>query len=123
MKYEDLLSVPYKEFGRDKDGMDCYGFVIELCRRNNTPLLDFICHDSMIEGKNLSEILAKINVHLIPEEEKKYGDLIQWEYEGNLHVGFFLGRNLVIHMTFKGVRITPLLLIHNAKYGRVEKWQ
>ena len=40
MKYDDLLNVPFKRFGRDKSGFDCYGVVMECCKRAGTPLKD-----------------------------------------------------------------------------------
>lgn len=123
MYYEDLLSVPYKEFGRDKNGMDCYGLVLEMCRRNGTPLLDFVYHDKFIKENELQDCIGKVNLKLIPAEEKKAGDIIQWEFEKNLHVGFLIDSETVIHATFQGVRITPICIIKNPHYGRVEKWQ
>lgn len=121
--YEDLLTVPYKEFGRDKDGMDCYGLVLEMCRRNGTPLIDFIYHNSHIKNDKIDECLGKINVRKIEAEERKTGDIIEWDYENTLHVGFLLDKETVIHATYNGVRITPVAIIKNAKYGKVEKWQ
>lgn len=123
MKYEDLLTVPYKEFGRNMDGMDCYGLVIEMCKRNGTPLIDFVYHDKQVKNHQLDECLGKTNVRLIDSEERQSGDIIEWNYEDNLHVGFLVDRNTVIHATFKGVRITPVAIIKDYKIGRVEKWQ
>jgi hypothetical protein len=49
--YEDLLIVPYKENGRDTDGMDCYGFVIELLRRAGKNLADIAYLDNVPEAE------------------------------------------------------------------------
>lgn len=123
MRYEDLLTVPYKEFGRDvSTGLDCYGLVLEMCRRNGTPLIDFVYHDSMVKNSKLSECLGKINVKEIPPEERKPGDIIEWTFEDCLHVGFILENDLIIHATFQGVRITPVMAIRKYKIGRVIKW-
>lgn len=124
MYYEDLLTVPYKEFGRDKNGMDCYGLVLEMARRNGTPLLDFVYHDKLVNNREIDSCLGKINVSRIQETEKKAGDLVEWDFEDNLHVGFLLDENTIIHATYEGVRITPLVIIKNKapKFGRIEKW-
>lgn len=38
--FDDLVGIPYKEAGRGLDGMDCWGLVIECCRRIGIPLDD-----------------------------------------------------------------------------------
>lgn len=121
MYYEDLLTTPYKEFGRTKDGMDCYGLVLELCRRNGTPLVDFVYHDKWVKNDMLEDCLGKVNVQIVPNEERKPGDIIEWNYEDCLHVGFLIDEETIIHATFNGVRITPIAIIKNYKIGRVQK--
>lgn len=117
MKYDDLLSVPYKEGGRDKDGMDCYGYVLELCRRNGTPLKDIT--DLHVPEEKLYDVLSHINIKEITAEEIKYGDVLQCVYNGNLHICFILGKKLVTHMTRYGPRETPICAFREKKYGRI----
>ena len=38
--YNDLLGAKYKPHGRGDGGYDCYGLVLECCRRAGTPLKD-----------------------------------------------------------------------------------
>lgn len=85
-------------------------------------MIDFVYHDSSVKKERLAECLGKINVKEIAPEEKKPGDLIEWNYEGNLHVGFLIESDMIIHATFSGIRITPIILIKNYKIGRVYKW-
>ena len=44
--YVDLLEVPYKLNGRDKTGLDCYGLVVEMFKRNGVTLPDYFYADS-----------------------------------------------------------------------------
>ena len=43
--YSDLIGIPYKLNGRSKEGMDCYGLVNEMFRRNNVVLPDYFYAD------------------------------------------------------------------------------
>ena len=68
MKYDDLLNIPFKKFGRDKTGFDCYGVVMECCKRAGTPLRDLYgnivdlpadsVNDYISGGLNVKEIDA-----------------------------------------------------------------
>lgn len=118
MKYDDLLNIRYLSGGRDKKGMDCYGVVLECCRRNGTPLKD-ICEKKISESELYSTI-EKLNVREIEKENAKFGDIMQCVYNGELHIGFLIDKNIVIHATEKGVRITPIIAFENVKYGRIE---
>lgn len=118
MKYDDLLSVPYKEGGRDRNGMDCYGYVIELTRRNGRPLKDINPPDHMPEVK-LEEALTLENVKEINSDEIQYGDLMQCIHEGNLHIGFVIDKNRITHMTRKGPRETPICAFKEKKFMRI----
>lgn len=108
MKYDDLLNAPFKKFGRNKNGFDCYGLVVECCSRAGTPLKDL--YDDIVDlpddGVN-DYINGGLNVRQIPTA--KVGALVYSSYKGNVHVGYIVERDKVIHATIdKGVRISPL---------------
>lgn len=119
MKYDDLLNVPFKKFGRGKDGMDCYGLAVEMCRRAGTPLKDLYGDivDLPADGVN-DYIRGGLNVRQIPAP--KVGALAYSIYKGNVHVAYIVERNLVIHAIIdKGVRISPLAAIRPIAYYEV----
>lgn len=119
MKYDDLLNVPFKKFGRDKNGYDCYGVVMECCRRAGTPLRDLYggIVDLPADGVN-DYISGGLNVREIPAP--KAGALAYSIYKGNVHVAYIVERNLVIHAIIdKGVRVSPLAAIRPIAYYEV----
>lgn len=40
-KGADLIGTPFKYGGRGPDSYDCFGLVMEMCRRNGHPIPDF----------------------------------------------------------------------------------
>ena len=123
MKYDDLLNLPYEDFGRfgKNKGLDCYGVVLEMCRRHGTPLKDIVYPEPHISVDKLGLYYRNINAREISFEQVKEGDVLQCIYNGNLHLAFILSKEMVIHATNKGVRITPLTAFTNKKYFRVIK--
>lgn len=116
MTYEDLLIVPWKDKGRDLEGLDCYGLVLELCQRAGTPLKD-ICDDGAIEEKELLRYVQSLNV-----EEREYpekGFIMQCVYDGRLHMGYLVNKKTVFHMTIDGARVTPLIAFRGIKFFEV----
>lgn len=119
MKYDDLLNVPFKKFGRDKNGFDCYGVVMECCKRAGKPLKDLYGDivDLPADGVN-DYISGGLNVRQI--EEPKVGALVYSIYKGNVHVGYIVSRNCVLHATIdKGVKISPLQALRPIAYYEV----
>lgn len=119
MKYDDLLNVPFKKFGRDKNGYDCYGVVMECCKRAGTPLKDLYggIVDLPADGVN-DYISGGLNIREIPAP--KVGALAYSIYKGNVHVAYIVERNLVIHAIIdKGVRVSPLAAIRPIAYYEV----
>ena len=119
MKYDDLLNIPFKKFGRDKKGYDCYGVVMECCKRAGTPLRDLYgdivdlsadsVNDYIIGGLNVREISAP-----------KVGGLVYSIYKGNVHVGYIVERGKILHATIdKGVKISPLAALHPIAFYEV----
>lgn len=123
MKYDDLLNLPYEDLGRfgQTKGIDCYGVVLELCKRNGTPLKDIVYPDSHVPNDKFGDYYRNINAKQIPFEQVQKGDVLQCTYNGNLHLAFILSKETAIHATKKGVRISPLIAFSDKKYFRVTK--
>ena len=121
LKYEDLLTVPWKSKGRNiNKGLDCYGLVLELCRRNGTPLID-ITEQPPYTDNSLQSIQTEVNLKKIQTPSK--GCIMQCFWEGVLHVGFMLDAKTVIHMTDKGARTAPVFVFNNPQFYEVMPWQ
>lgn len=100
--YQDLLTVPYKKAGRNIDGMDCYGFLIECFKREGKILKDL---RAIPEG-DIEEYISHINVLELNEYKKGCG--IQFTISGKLHVGYMIDKRTVLHMTDKGVKYSAI---------------
>lgn len=119
MKYDDLLNVPFKKFGRDKSGFDCYGVVMECCRRAGTPLRDLYGDIVDLPAESVTDYISGgLNVREI--SEPRTGALVYSIYHGNVHVGYIVERGLVLHATIdKGVKISPLAALRPIAYYEV----
>jgi cell wall-associated NlpC family hydrolase len=107
---KDLIGIPYKPHGRDKNGMDCYGIVIEVLRRKGITVADVFYPDTALEtNKYVLQILVNSipNTRLeIPEEGAVVEILV---YGQPSHVGVCLGDGTFIHALKRiGVVIEPL---------------
>ena len=100
----DLLGVPYKDYGRDMSGFDCYGLAIEVCRRYGYKLNDVIYENHDIELS--AENLPTLNVYKI--DKPREGAVIEMEYGNELHIGVCLNDREFIHMTNMGCRINHI---------------
>ena len=119
MKYDDLLNIPFKKAGRDKSGFDCYGVVMECCKRAGTPLKDLYSDIvDLPKDKVDAYIAGGLNVRQI--DKAKVGALVYSIYRGNAHVGYIVERGKVLHATInKGVKISPLEAMHPIAFFEV----
>ena len=119
MKYDDLLNIPFKKFGRDKNGFDCYGVVMECCKRAGTPLRDLYNDIVDLPADKVNDYInGGLNVRQI--DEAKIGAIIYSIYHGNTHVGYIVERGKVLHATIdKGVKISPLVAMHPIAFFEV----
>ena len=119
MKYDDLLNIPFKKFGRDKSGYDCYGVVMECCKRAGTPLKDLYGGIVDLPADRVNDYVSGgLNVREIDAPKK--GALVYSIYKGNVHIGYIVERGLVLHATIdKGVKISPLAALRPIAYYEV----
>lgn len=112
--YTDLINTPYGKYG------NCYGFLVECCRRNGTPLKDPFSQLKKLPAGSEAPYIEDLNVREI--DKPKAGAIVECEDNGNLHVGFLVSKNLVIHTTHKtGARVTHIAALKVIKYYEVEK--
>lgn len=108
VKIDDLIGVPFVEFGRDpKKGLDCYGLVIEVERRFGKKLNDVSLEK--FDAEKLKRTLPEINVR--KAEVIKPGVILEFYGRQNnrLHVGVALGGDIFIQSTEnQGVRISSI---------------
>lgn len=106
MKYDDLLNAPYKKLGRGDGGFDCYGLVLECCRRAGTPIKDL--HAPDMPAENVARI-AENGFPVRRVESAKAGRIVFTTWKGNAHLGFCVSHKEMIHATKdKGVKVSPV---------------
>ena len=101
----DLIGTPYKEHGRNKDGVDCYGLAIAALERYGYRLDDVVYdnHDVSLADK------YKPTLNVEPLTEPQEGAIIEMTAEnGNLHIGVCVNKKEFIHATKNGVRINRI---------------
>lgn len=120
MIFTDLIGVPYKEHGRGKDeGFDCYGLVLECCRRAGTPLADLDYHSPSFSLAEADGAKPCLNVREVPGPRP--GRIVEMDYEGKSHVGYMADMNNVLHATSRGVRLSALAALKVRGFYEVTK--
>lgn len=101
----DLIGIPYKDNGRDRRGMDCYGVAIEVERRFGKTLQDVVYNNHDIE---LSEKYTPL-LNVQKTDFIKAGTLLEFHVQNTLHVAVALNETDMIHATTnQGVRISKI---------------
>ena len=105
--FDDLLNKPYIPHGRGPDAYDCYGLVLECCRRAGTPLRDIWYEKDVVPADKANDyISAGLNVRRV--DKPHAGCIVEMDYNGQLHSGYMLDRQTVMHTTSRGVHTTVL---------------
>lgn len=102
MDVSDLIGVKYKPHGRDKNGYDCYGLVMEVEKRFGYNLPDFSYTET--DGK----IDAEAETALKGGDMMRIGSpvpgaiiLLQNVQGMKTHIGVYLGDGMFIHSHIK----------------------
>lgn len=118
--YNDLLGAKYKPHGRGDGGYDCYGLVLECCRRAGTPLKDpFQKYEHLPVGAELMYINDYNNIKEI--NAPKPGAIAECKTGDNLHVAYMVTPQLALHITQKGCRVTHIRSLNPIRYYEVIK--
>lgn len=112
-EYSDLIGVPYKLHGRTKEGLDCYGLVLEIYRRAGLTLadLEYTSNDISLCDK----YAPTLNVQEI--ENPECLAILQVTLNNELHIGVCINERLFLHSTYnQGVRISPIKAYKGARF-------
>ena len=118
--YNDLLGAKYKPHGRGDGGFDCYGLVLECCKRAGTPIKDpFQKYEYLPVGAELLYINDYNNIKEI--NAPKTGAIAECKTGENLHVAYMVTPQLALHITQKGCRVTHIRALNPIRYYEVIK--
>ena len=118
--YNDLLSAKYKPHGRGDGEYDCYGLVLECCKRAGTPIKDpFQKYEHLPVGAELLYINDYNNIKEI--NAPKPGAIAECKTGDNLHVAYMVTPQLALHITQKGCRVTHIRSLNPIRYYEVIK--
>ena len=118
--YNDLLGAKYKPHGRGDGGYDCYGLVLECCRRAGTPIKDpFQKYEHLPVGAEFLYINDYNNIKEI--NAPKTGAIAECKTGENLHVAYMVTPQLALHITQKGCRVTHVRALNPIRYYEVLK--
>lgn len=106
---DDLIGIPYKLHGRNKEGYDCYGLAIEILKRMGYTLPDLYLGE---ESEKLNQVPCG-----------DYSDIVLfYDSKGKVnHIGVCLDKNNFIHCDRYGVRVSKLSSVKVER--RFFRWQ
>lgn len=114
-KIDDLIGVPYKNNGRDLNGLDCYGLVLLIAGRNGIKIPDIQYADYDLKLSDEYAPTLPVKETNVLEENT----ILEMEYKGTLHLGIVLNKKEFIHATKRGVRINKIGAL---KIRKMYKW-
>jgi len=109
MDVSDLVGLPYKIHGRDESGLDCFGLIWLIAKRNGTPIKDPVY-------KGFDPSLSKLADFVgLKKCEFKVGCVLEIEKERRLHLGYAIDRDRMIHCSINEGVIVEDMRIYKVK--------
>ncbi len=115
--YADLLTVKYKPHGRGDGGYDCYGLVLECCRRAGTPLRDPFQKYLFMKLGTETHLKNDLNIREI--KKPKPGAVAECMTGENLHVGYMITADKVLHITATGPKVSHIKAVNARRFYEV----
>lgn len=107
---DDLIGIPYKKGGNDKQGFDCYGFVKEVCKRAGKTLPDL--NTENLENVDISVQgfdFIKSNLEKINKPSKECDLVLIKDAKGIMsHIGVYLDGGYIAHCNKSGCHLDKL---------------
>lgn len=105
----EYLGIPYKDFGRTKEGLDCWGLCCLVAKDHfnyDLPPLDGQ-YTSASDGSSVSDLVALEKLgDWVKVLDYEAGDILVFNIAGfACHVGTYLGKNKFIHI-LQGSEVT-----------------
>jgi hypothetical protein len=94
MEVSDLIGLPYKVHGRDETGLDCFGLIWLIAKRNGTPI-----KDPVYKGFDPSLVKLANYIGVKQINEFQTGCILEIEKNGRLHLGYSIDNERMIHCT------------------------
>ena len=109
MNVSDLVGLPYKIHGRDEAGLDCFGLIYLIAKRNGTPIKDPVY-------KGFDPSLSKLADFVgLKKCEFQTGCVLEIEKDGRLHLGYAVDRERMIHCAINEGVIVEDISSYNIK--------
>jgi hypothetical protein len=90
----DLVGLPYKLHGRDESGLDCFGLIWLIAKRNGTPI-----KDPVYKGFDPSLVKLANYAGLKQIDNFETECVLEIEKDGRLHLGYSIDEERMIHCT------------------------
>lgn len=95
MNFEKYFSIPYKKYGRDYSGCDCYGFVRLILKEEKgieLPFFDYRQDAENVDKSQFKQVFKPGNFDVV---------LLSGGPFSEAHVGLFFD-NKIVHMSYSG---------------------
>ena len=93
MDVSDLIGLSYKMHGRDESGLDCFGLIWLIAKRNGTPIKDPVY-------KGFDPSLVKLADYVgLKKSGFETGCVLEIEKDKRLHLGYAIDNERMIHCT------------------------
>ena len=98
-----LIGIPFKDFGRDEKGLDCFGLVLYYYKHFlNKKVKDFFYDDLLsINVKDILKIQDQWDVINNIKDIKKNDVLLIDSILASTHILIYIGDNQILHCNYK----------------------
>lgn len=113
---EEYLGIPYIHLGRNKEGLDCWGLIVDIFKEKTNieifDLVNFVKYEKMWSYNGKEDYVDKYKDELwIKIDKPKFFDVVFFKnYKGiTNHAGLYLSKNRFLHCAEKvGVVVNKL---------------